>query len=72
MNMQTPIKGRLVKTCIDADAVGCLREMLVTTLAIIDELQLPADIGAHLDLTINRLGELIPASESRTRVLALG
>lgn len=41
------------------DSLLCLRDLLRTTLEVIDAIGLPADIGAHLDLTLCRVDALI-------------
>ncbi len=43
-----------------AESIGCVHDLLISVLDIIDELDLPSDIGAHLDLTIHKLGNLCP------------
>ena len=71
MNMQTSFDHRVVTACIDADAARCLRDLLVTALEIMDELHLPAEIGGHLDLAINRLGEIVPGTDQRATALVM-
>ncbi|WP_118856390.1 hypothetical protein [Sphingomonas mesophila] len=55
MNMQSNL------TLSSDDSISALRDLLQTTLAIVDELKLPGDIGAHLDLVICRVDALLPA-----------
>lgn len=57
MTMQSSIEPNFAAT----DAIGCVHDLLITALGLIDELDLPGEIGAHLDLAIHKLGKFCPA-----------
>lgn len=57
MNMYSSTKAEATA----AESIGCVRDLLIETLAVIDAMQLPGDIGAHLDLTIHKLGAFATA-----------
>lgn len=62
MTMQCSIEADLAT----AESVGCARDLLIAALAIIDDMQLPGEIGAHLDLTIHKLGNCLAGSDGAT------
>jgi len=41
-------------------------------LQLLDEADAPADLGAHLDMAICRLNELLPAPSRRSRISEAG
>lgn len=67
MNMHSSIDGSLSAN----DSVACIRDLLKTTLDIIDEMGLPSDIGAHLDLAICRVESLIGGEQSALTTIAI-
>ena len=56
MNMQSTI----TLDHAHAESIGCVHDLLIAALETIDDLELPSDIGAHLDLAIHKLSKLCP------------
>ena len=67
MNMHSSIDHPLSAD----DSVACIRDLLKTTLAIMDELDLPSDIGAHLDLAICRVDSLLASENGGSATIAV-
>ena len=67
MNMHSSIDGPLSAN----DSVACIRDLLKTTLDIIDEMGLPSEIGAHLDLAICRVESLIDGGQGTSMAIAI-
>ena len=50
----------------DATALGRALLQMESALHLLDEAGAPADIGAHLDLALSRLREVMPDTEHRS------
>ncbi len=67
MTIHSSIDGHLSAS----DSIACIRDLLNTTLQIIDEMGLPSDIGAHLDLAICRVESLIGGEQGMATPFAI-
>ncbi|MEO7786995.1 MAG: hypothetical protein ABIR77_04125 [Sphingomicrobium sp.] len=68
MNMHSSLNGDIIRE----EPIFCALELLVAALEIIDNSQVPGEIGAHLDHSIQLLGSFLKANSVLGREVSFG